>query len=1091
MIGQNKISCELRKGCFMLQIPDSLIINYSMSPQVYKRGMEYYRNGRIKSIRIQENKQIINSEVRGSQDYNVRIVFDDDGVFKGAECTCPASKQYWGHCKHIVAVLLHLKWLKDNNGFRSILAKRRSEEIFNYFQYSTSVDKTPVFIEPIYEFNPYSERIYDTSSLLSLKIGLDRMYVIKNIPRFFLQVENEETIEFGKGFTFDPYWHELSGEQSALVNFIKETYEINSHGVDGHMNNGGVFKDKYLCLTETLVKRFFSIMGDNDFCAILNGQQYDHVRIRKESIPTAFSVESDADDLALDINMEDSAFSITSDGAYILVGNKIYQPPKEQVRHLMPFMHAMNRIGNNRLLFSKDDKERFVSEILPFAHKVGEVSISDNVSMMIIKEELEPEIYFDREGDSIKAHIKFLYGQREIDPFDPQKQHINNNDQILLRDIEAERKVLELFEQYAFLVRPHGVFLEDEDKIFEFFHNGLPRLLEMASVYYSDDFKMIIRDKTPYAAGIRLSNQSDLLEFSFDIGDIDGAELSNIFNALREKKRYYRLKDGTFMPLDSSELIGLAQIMDHLGVKDKDLQQETFQMPKYRALYIDRQLRESGINDVKKNHAFNELIRDIREPGEIDISIPASLEHILRDYQRLGFKWLNTLSHYGLGGILADDMGLGKTLQVLAMLLAEKEKGSKEPSMVVAPTSLIYNWEEEVQKFVPGLSTLIITGNKVERRRLMKNIPEVDLVITSYPLIRRDQEDYEAYIFKYCIIDEAQHIKNPMSQGAKAVKSIQAKRRFALTGTPMENSLTELWSIFDFVMPGYLFTHSKFMSTYEKPIIKEQAVEVVEDLARHIQPFLLRRLKIDVLKELPEKIENKVVAELTEEQKKVYLAYLSQVKGEIASEIDRSGYEKSHIKILAALTRLRQICCHPSVFLEDYKGESGKLLLLEEIIQDAISGGHRILLFSQFTSMLKLIRKRLDEDKIKTLYLDGSTDVLERSRLVKSFNEGEGDVFLISLKAGGTGLNLTGADTVIHYDPWWNPAVEDQASDRAYRIGQKRVVHVMRLITKGTIEEKIEHLKDKKRNLTDAIIKPGETFVSKMSQQEVMSLFEI
>jgi SNF2 family DNA or RNA helicase len=919
------------------------------------------------------------------------------------------------------------------------------------------------------------------------------MYVVRNIARFMEQLENGETVEFGKNFTYDPYWHELSSRQGPLIGFLREVYEINrlsSDGYGGGSLHSSLFKDKYLCLTDALVKRFFSIMEDKGFTAVLRSQTYDNVRIRRESIPVAFAVESDGDDLALDIKMEETAVNITADGSYVLMGNRIYQPPKDQMRSIAPFLSILSRTGNGRLLFTREDKERFVSEILPYANQAGKVQVSDNVNAMIVKEQLLPEVYFDREGESIKARVQFKYGDRNIDPFDPHRLAAGKEGQILIRDVENERRVLELFEQYSFLVRPHGVYLEDEDKIFEFFHTGLPRLLEAATVFYSDDFKMIIRDRISYSAGIRLSAETDLLEFTFDIGDIDSSELNRVFTALREKKRYYRLKDGTFLPLDSNELNGLAQIMDHLGIREKELLQGHVEMPKYRALYLDRQLQESGIQDVAKNSEFNELVKDIRSPGDIPVEIPASLETTLRDYQRLGFKWLKTLSHYGLGGILADDMGLGKTLQILAMLLSDKQQGSQEPSMVVAPTSLIYNWEEEVQKFVPDLKTLIISGSKNERKKLMEQIPAADLVITSYPLIRRDKEDYEAYTFRCCIIDEAQHIKNPVSQGAKAVKSIQAKRRFAMTGTPMENSLSELWSIFDFIMPGYLFSHNKFMSTYEKPIVKDHDADSVEELARHIKPFILRRLKVDVLKELPEKIESKMVAELTEEQKKIYLAYLSQVRGEIAAEIDSSGYEKSHIKILSALTRLRQICCHPGVFLEDYRGESGKLLLLDEVISDALSGGHRILLFSQFTSMLKLIRERLNASHVSTFYLDGNTDVLERIKLVRSFNEGEGDVFLISLKAGGTGLNLTGADTVIHYDPWWNPAVEDQASDRAYRIGQDKVVHVMRLITKGTIEEKIEHLKEQKRNLTDAVIKPGETFVSRMSENEVMALFE-
>jgi SNF2 family DNA or RNA helicase len=609
-------------------------------------------------------------------------------------------------------------------------------------------------------------------------------------------------------------------------------------------------------------------------------------------------------------------------------------------------------------------------------------------------------------------------------------------------------------------------------------------------VFYSDDFKVIIRERAITGAGIRLNEDTNLLEFSFDAEDIDSLELMRLMAALREKKRYYRLKDGTFLSLEGRELIGLAQIADDLGLKDKDLTKGLIALPRYRALYLDRQLREFMEDEPVYQPAFKKLLEDVQNPGLIQIVDPTSLMGILRDYQRVGFRWLKTLARYGLGGILADDMGLGKTLQVLTLLLSEKEEGNSQPSLVVAPTSLIYNWEDEVQKFVPGLTTVIITGSKAERKKALKKISNVDLAITSYPLIRRDKEEYKEFSFRYCIIDEAQHIKNPRSQNARAVKSISAKYRFALTGTPIENSLTELWSIFDFIMPGYLFGHAKFLSTYEKAIVKDQDKEVAEDLATQIRPFVLRRLKVDVLKELPEKIENKMMTELTEDQKKVYLAYLAKVKGEIFEEIDIFGYEKSHIKILSAITRLRQICCHPGLFLENYKGESVKLQQLEDIVPDALAGGHRILLFSQFTSMLKLIQQRMEKLKIPCFYLDGTTEAQERNQMVKRFNEGQKKIFLISLKAGGTGLNLTGADMVIHFDPWWNPAVEEQASDRAYRIGQQKVVHVMRLITRGTIEEKIEKLKEKKRSLAETVIRPGETLISKLSREEIMGLFE-
>ena len=1076
----------------MLQIPDSLIVNYSISPQEYKQGMEYYRTGKIQSVRILEDRPIFYAVVKGNEDYRVRIAFDDNDQYQSAECTCTTTKS-WGHCKHIVAVLLHLKRLRDKGTLSEITTRRNSRQIFQYFEQVPVVQKQQVLLEPVFEFHPSYEALYGATSLLSLRVGMDRMYVVRQIGRFLEQLEDSVTVEFGRYFTYDPYWHEIPSHEGTILGFLKEIYEINQMGSASYgygSKSSSLFRDKFICLSDTLIKRFFSIMGDRTFQAIILDRDISEVQIRRERIPASFLAQIEADSLAFEVQTQGAAHPITADKSYILVGDQIYSPPKEQVRSLSPFLHLMNQSESHKLVFYGRDKERFVSEILPYARQAGDVTISDDLNQLLVSEPLHSEIYFDRDGQGIQARVQFQYGERVLDPFDPSQKDRTDDGRILVRDTESERKILELFEQYSFLVQPKRIYLEDEDKIYDFFHAGLSRLLDLASVYYSEDFKVVIREKAIAGAGIRLNEDTNLLEFSFDAGGIDTLELMRVMGALREKKRYYRLKDGTFLSLEDRELQGLAQMVDDLGLRDRDLSKGLVSLPKYRALYLDRQMREFMDEQPVYQPAFQQLLVDIQNPGDIQAVVPTSLKNILRDYQHTGFKWLRTLSHYGLGGILADDMGLGKTLQVLTLLLAEKQEGNRQPSLVVAPTTLIYNWEDEVQKFVPELSTVIITGTKAERKKLLMEIPNVDLVITSYPLIRRDKEDYGEYPFRYCIIDEAQHIKNPRSQNARAVKSINAKYRFALTGTPIENSLTELWSIFDFVMPDYLFGHAKFVSTYEKAIVKDQDKEVAEDLATQIRPFVLRRLKIDVLKELPEKIENKMMTELTDEQKKVYLAYLARVKGEIFAEIDSSGYERSHIKILSAITRLRQICCHPAMFLEDYKGESGKLQQLEEIIPDALAGGHRILLFSQFTSMLKIIQQRIEKLKIPYFYLDGSTAALERNLLVKRFNEGEGKIFLISLKAGGTGLNLTGADMVIHYDPWWNPAVEEQASDRAYRIGQEKVVHVMRLITRGTIEEKIEKLKEKKRSLADAVIRPGETMISKLSREEIMDLFE-
>ena len=484
---------------------------------------------------------------------------------------------------------------------------------------------------------------------------------------------------------------------------------------------------------------------------------------------------------------------------------------------------------------------------------------------------------------------------------------------------------------------------------------------------------------------------------------------------------------------------------------------------------------------------------NILYPSLTDFTVPDEIQAELRPYQITGYKWLRTLAEHDLGGILADDMGLGKTLQSIvfmaSILLEEKEKGNSKPHfLIICPTSLTYNWLDEIENFAPFIRASVVSGTPQERKEAIEKYEDFDALITSYPLIRRDISSYLDINFNTVFIDEAQFIKNDSSLNAKSVKRLNAKHKFALTGTPIENSLSELWSIFDFIMPGYLHSHLKFVEYYEKPILREDK-DALEDLHQHISPFILRRMKKDVLTELPDKYESKMLTDLSEEQKKVYLSYLANIRNDIHNELSEGGLDKSRMKILAALTRLRQICCHPSTFLDNYQGGSGKLDLLMELIPEAIANDHRILVFSQFTSMLRIIEEELKDMNISYFYLEGSTPTEERNDMVKRFNSGEGKVFLISLKAGGTGLNLVGADTVIHYDPWWNPAVEEQATDRVYRIGQQNKVHVLKLITKGTIEEKIFKLQRKKKELSDSIISSKEVFINTLSREELEELF--
>ena len=498
--------------------------------------------------------------------------------------------------------------------------------------------------------------------------------------------------------------------------------------------------------------------------------------------------------------------------------------------------------------------------------------------------------------------------------------------------------------------------------------------------------------------------------------------------------------------------------------------------------------------NIQKNEYYKNMISQI-EDRQIDLStkIPPKLNAELRTYQKIGYKWLRTLEQYKMGGILADDMGLGKTIQLLAVILSyvQKNKGNVKPSIIICPSSLALNWYNEIQKFTSTLKALVISGDYLERKRKIEEIGKYQVIITSYDSLKRDIDLYKNYCFKYVVADEAQYIKNNNTKNSKAIKTINAETKFALTGTPIENSLSELWSIFDFIMPGYLYKYKKFKELYETPIIKEQNEDVMNKLKKQIEPFVLRRTKGEVLTELPDKTVTILNNEMSEEQYNIYMSYMAQARKEIMSQIDINGFEKSQIKILSLLMRLRQICCHPKLFLREYEGESSKLNQCIEIIQDAVLGGHKILLFSSYTSMFEIIEEKLKNIGVKYLKLTGQTKVGERIELVDKFNTNENiKVFLISLKAGGTGLNLTGADMVIHYDPWWNLSAENQATDRTYRIGQKRNVQVYKLITKNSIEEKIYELQQKKAKLIDNMLSTDATFINKLSKDDILALFE-
>jgi SNF2 family DNA or RNA helicase len=1058
--------------------------------RTFMSGVKYYNKGHV--INVDFYSDFFEIQVEGQDLYNVLIEFNHiTGSINYTECTCKAYHKYSGACKHIIASLLTILYKQDeyNKNYIAVSYDNLINNFSKALTHNTNKNSKKKLVNMDITFFPVN--IYNKifSSSYNFKIGEKRLYTLKDFNELYNKHKIGGTITFGKEFTYDSSYHYFNKTDSDILSVIGDYYETKEFiKKENNSNNSYDTYKNTIPLPEIYIKKTLALLENRHFKISYNDIIYSNCSILT-NLEMQFEVSESDKNIFVYIKDNANFFSLTKDCMYIFYNNNIYKlsPEKQQL------FHVIDKTFNNTtksIELSNNYKHKFVSSILPVLKELGSVEIDENISKKLYSKDLICEIYLDKYYDTIKCTVAFIYGDYKIGVIPIIKPDLPN-DIILVQDIKKEANILNLLDEASCFQYEDNEFftIEDEHNLYDFIYYYLPKLQQLATVYYSDNFKNIHIKEYNMQGSISLSEKnSNMLDFTFSIDGIDNDELSLIMNSIKEKKRYYKLKNGGFLPLDNEENQNISSIIGNLNLSSKDFRNNIIKIPKYKALYIDSLLEDKNITAINKRQNFKELVEDIKKPSTMNFAPPKNLKNILRDYQRFGFMWLKTLSYYGFGGILADDMGLGKTLQSIALI---KSIDTKNPSIVIAPTSLVYNWEDEINKFAPDMKVLVIMGTKLERQEKYRHITNSNVVLTSYGLLKRDIEVYANYLFEYCFIDEAQHIKNPNSLNAKSVKLINAKVRYALTGTPIENSLTELWSIFDFIMPSYLLSHTKFTANYERPIIKHNDQEALKQLTLQISPFILRRLKSDVLTELPPKIETKMSSELSESQKKIYLGYLQKTKKEIAQEIATKGFNKSTIKILAALTRLRQICCHPSTFIEDYSGDSGKLQLLNELVTDGVESGHRILIFSGFTSMLNIIKNMLDSNNISNYYLDGHTKPEDRRNLVHSFNTDNTSVFLISLKAGGTGLNLTGADMVIHYDPWWNPAVEDQATDRAYRIGQNKSVQVFKLITTGTIEERIYQLQQKKKSIIDSVIKPGETLITKLNEEEIKSLFDI
>ena len=566
-------------------------------------------------------------------------------------------------------------------------------------------------------------------------------------------------------------------------------------------------------------------------------------------------------------------------------------------------------------------------------------------------------------------------------------------------------------------------------------------------------------------------SRNGYMSMKLNIEGVDSNEYRELFSSYKNNNRLYRMKNGAYLDLKDNDLEQAFKLIDILNIYNDF---DNMKIPNNKAIYLEKLIEDEDLSFVNGSKYVSNVIKKFDKVKSKNYEIPKDLNATLRDYQVSGFEFFKTLSDYQFGGILADEMGLGKTIQTIAFLLSNKDK----KSIVITPTALIYNWKNELEKFAPTLKVGLLHAAKSEREKILDNIDNYDVILTTYTTYKNDIDKYKNINFDYCIIDEAQNIKNPDAIITKAIKNVNAKVKFALTGTPIENNLMELWSIFDFIMPGYLYNKSKFKSIFvnnDKNII---------ELKNLIKPFILRRTKKEVITELPDKIEQKIIIDLEKEHKRAYKGYVNLITRKIKEN------NQDNITVFSYLTKLRQLCLSPELMVKNYQGKNSKLDVLINIIND--SSDEKILVFSQFTKVLEVIGKRLNEENILYSYLDGKTSAKDRVKLVEEFNTNNNKVFLISLKAGGTGLNLTSANIVVHFDPWWNPAVEDQASDRAHRIGQKNVVNVIKLIAKGTAEERVINLQETKKELIEDVINgnlDNSSTLKNLSKDDIIDLF--
>lgn len=1073
----------------------------------FQKGEELSRRGSVRNLNWTKEKEdgfevvSMKASVNGSHGnlYEVKIKIDEDyREVLEYECECPAFYNYAGLCKHCTAVLLtYLEARKAGKtipgnapvsraqipsvrattyGFDGILGQYMMRDKVNLMQQEIL---GKVRLEPFFQ-------LVGGAMKVEFRIGITRMYVLKNIGDFVNAVARNERVNYGKELEFYHHPEAFAPECRPMVRFLQYT-----------LLKGSSYMGNYL---STVYKRELTITGDlaDDFLEAAENAPLSGMTEDGESCE--WEIREGEPERLLEIHGDKAGISIKLQRMSLMTGKRytcffdggiIWKADRERIEEVREFLLYMDSFGKNGLYVAAGELPAFVRDMLPVLREHFTVKMQNFIPKEYLPEEVVFEIYLDApQRDLLTCELYSVYGEEKHNLY----ENFNLADR---RDAHREMKMAGLVGGFFNAYDPDKhqmVISADEDRLFTFLQEGIPRLQELCDVYISDAVRGMRVLPAPHV-NVGVSLEGDLLELTLQSEEMPVDQLVDILSRYDRRKKYYRLKNGSFVDLSDDGLRTLGRLKQELMLTDSAIKDGRAVLPRYRAMYLDNSLKENSSLGLQKNKNFRSLVRNMKTVEDNDFEIPQELDGILRGYQKQGFLWIKTLKANGFGGILADDMGLGKTLQVIAFLLSEWEESGGKPGkswLIVCPASLVYNWKSELERFSPALPVYTAAGTAGEREALLRRAEEdgKGVIITSYDLLRRDVLLYEKISFACEVIDEAQFIKNHATQASRAVKQITADFRLALTGTPVENRLSELWSIFDFLMPGFLFAYSRFREELETPIVAGREEETAARLHRMIRPFVLRRLKKDVLTDLPDKIEKHMVAVLDGEQSRLYDAHVQRLLAILSKQTEQE-FAGAQIQVLAELTKLRQICCDPALLFEGYAGDSAKTRLCLELIRNAAEGGHKILLFSQFTSMLERLKQVLLKEKISFYALDGSTPKLKRMELVERFNKDETQVFCISLKAGGTGLNLTAADIVIHFDPWWNAAVQNQATDRAHRIGQENVVTVYKLIAKGTIEEKIVELQEKKKELADQILGGEEMGTASFTREELMEILRV